>query len=189
MAQLATILMTVLVALAFGLGVPLENVARVLQPTTVALSIVTAAVFVRLNRGMPSLDWKSLDIDERKNLTSEIVSLTLEYTRIVALNFLILVICVAGSIYGPEDRHNFPDLVSRVLSAGMGFLLALAAARMSYVVWRDYDIVKLQKKLIDGAGEKERIELETKSAVTNIEAMRTAGLKRVETAPPRAWGD
>ncbi len=45
--------------------VPLAYALEASQPLSVAATIILAAVFVRLNRGMPTLDWKSVDPKER----------------------------------------------------------------------------------------------------------------------------
>ena len=79
--------------------------------------------------------------------------------------------------------------MGRLLSAGWAFLLTLACARMAYVVWRDYDVVRLQKTLIDAAGEREETEKQAKRAAENIVEMQSAGIRNIEVRAPRAWSD
>ena len=189
MLRLVTILAVLIVGGAFAFGVPLPNVMRANGQATVALSIMTAAIFVRLNRGMPTLDWKTLTIAERRRLTAQVLDLTGEYTFIVGLNATLLVILVVCSVYDDGYWQRFPGWMAQSLSGLLGGLLALAAARMSYVVWRDYDVVSLQKVLIDKAGEREEQEKQAKVAAQALESMRGANLRRFEVAAPQAWPD
>lgn len=189
MARLATILVPLAVGLAFGLWVPLVNTMRGVEHFVVAVTIMTAAVFVRLNRGMPTLDWKTLEIAERKRVTSAIQSLTLEYVVIVGINAAVLCLAVICSVYEDGYWLAVPSIIGGLLSAAWGFCLTLACARMAYVVWRDYDVVKLQKTLIDAAGEREETEKQAKRAAENVVEMQSAGLRKIEVRAPRAWSD
>lgn len=189
MARLATIFLPLAVGLVFGLWVPLLNTMRGVEHFVVAVTIMTAAVFVRLNRGMPTLDWKTLELAERKRVTAAIQALTLEYVVIVGINAAVLALAMTCSVYEDEYWLAFPPIIGGLLSAGWGFLVTLACARMAYVVWRDYDVVRLQKTLIDAAGEREEIEKQAKRAAENIVEMQSAGLRKVEVRAPRAWSD
>lgn len=189
MLRLATIFAVLTIGAVFAFGVPLPNVMLANGQATVALSIMTAAIFVRLNRGMPTLDWKPLTADERKRLTAAVLSLTGEYTFIVGLNAALLVMLVVCSVYDSSYWLAFPEWMARSVSGLVGGLLALAASRMGYVVWRDYDVVRLQKVLIDQSGEREEVERQAKVAAQAVEAMRQTSLRRVEVAPPQPWPD
>jgi hypothetical protein len=68
----------------------------------VALSIMAAALFIRLNRGMPALEWKSLEPDNRKSLTAAIVRLSKEYGWIIAIFALTFVAIVSPSVSGAK---------------------------------------------------------------------------------------
>lgn len=184
-----TFLATAASAGLFGWGVPLIRLFDAFQPISVALSIMIAAVFVRLNRGMPSLEWKSLDPGERSNLTEKIVELTAEYGWIIGLNALTLIGIVTLSAIGKEQASLWPMLVKHLVAGGIGGLTALCCARMAYVVWRDIDIVRLQKRLIDGLAARESFEFETKSADDKVAMIRAAGLRKVEVSSPKAWGE
>ena len=59
MARTLTIGLVVLATVVFGWEIPLMRLFAALQPLTLVLSIMIAAILVRLNRGMPTLDWKS----------------------------------------------------------------------------------------------------------------------------------
>jgi hypothetical protein len=174
----------------FGLAVDLPRLFPALQPLIVGLSIMAAAVFVRLNRGMPSLDWKSLEPRQRSALTGAIVRLTAEYAAILGLMSISLVVLVVLTAIGVDSvRCTWPELLQKFTSAGIGALLSLCAARMVYVVWRDYDIVKLQKTLIDAAGNNENAAAQNGLADQRVVAMRKAAIRRFQQAPPKAWDE
>ncbi|WP_309628357.1 hypothetical protein [Brevundimonas sp.] len=189
MILLVTIVGACLSALLFGIFVPLEQMLGGLQSVVTALSIVTAAVFVRLNRGMPTLDWKSLTIDERKRLTRAIVELTKEYAVIVAINGLLLLVAVGLITAGIQGVSHLLPAAQIAFSAVVGFLSGLCIARMAYVVWRDFDIVCLQRKLVDESGEREAVEAERKIAASKIADMAAAGLRKQPPVKPKEWKD
>lgn len=189
MARAPTIVVTLIVAGLFAWAVPLVRLFGAFQPLIVALSIMVAAVFVRLNRGMPTLEWKSLDPDKRKDLTASIVSVTTEYGWIIGINAAALVGLVTLSVIGAEEAALWPEEASRTVAGVVGGLVTLCAARMAYVVWRDIDIVRLQKRLIDGAASKESAELELALADEKVARIRGANVRPVEVKPPKAWGE
>jgi hypothetical protein len=158
--------------------VPLARLFDAFQPMVVALSVIVAAVFVRLNRGMPTLEWKSLERDKRTILTAKIVELSKEYVAIVAITGIALIVLVTLIVLGKDTVTELSAGIQKLISGGIGALFSLCLARMSYVVWRDCDIMELQKYLIDNVAEREHLELETKSADDKIAAMRSAGLMK-----------
>lgn len=189
MARVGTIIVVLVAGLLFGWAVPLSRIFSAIQPISVALSIMIAAVFVRLNRGMPTLEWKSVDPDGRKKLTASVLELTKEYGAIIGVGAVALVGLVTLSAIGKEDAARWTFLVQRLVSGSLGAVVSLCVARMSYVVWRDIDVVRLQKHLIDGLGDKESLEREDALAGTKVADIRSAGVRRVEVPPPKAWGD
>lgn len=182
---------TVLVAAGlFGWAIPLTRVFDAFQPMITALSIMVAAIFVRLNRGMPTLEWKSVDPDGRHKLTSSIVESTREYGWIIALYAIALLGLVTMTIVGKADVADFwPAWAQRLVSGIVGDFGALCIARMTYVVWRDIDVVRLQKRLIDGSASRDSLEVESKRADEKVTSIRSAGLRKVEVLPPKAWGE
>jgi hypothetical protein len=167
------------VAFLFWNVVPLARLFDAFQPMVVTLSVIVAAVFVRLNRGMPSLEWKSLDRTKRAELTAAIVALSREYVAIVAINGIALIGLVTLVVIGKDDAvTNWSPVVLKAVSATVGAVFALCLARMAYVVWRDCDIMELQKALIDNAAAHEEEALETKSAKGKIADMKAAGLRK-----------
>lgn len=159
------------------------------QPLIVALSIMVAAVFVRLNRGMPTLEWKSLDPEKRKDLTAAIVRITTEYGWIIGINAVALAGLVTLSVIGVAEATVWPEWVRRATSGVVGGLVSLCAARMAYVVWRDIDIVRLQKRLIDGTAENESLDRERALADGKVMEFKASNVRRVPIEKPKAWGE
>jgi hypothetical protein len=189
MARAITIVVTLVAAGLFAWVVPLVRLFGAFQPLIVALSIMVAAVFVRLNRGMPTLEWKSLDPDKRKDLTASIVSVTTEYGWIISINAAALAGLVTLSVIGKDDAAFWPVWAQRTTAGAVGGLVALCAARMAYVVWRDIDIVRLQKRLIDGTASRDADERERALADETVARIRSANVRQVEIKPPKAWGE
>ena len=95
---------------AFYRWMTLSLLKEVLQPLIVAISIMAAALLVRLNRGMPTLDWKSLETAERKILTERVVELSREYMFVLALQFITA--CIFTCIIS-DKRKNFYWMAQR----------------------------------------------------------------------------
>jgi hypothetical protein len=74
-------------------------------------------------------------------------------------------------------------------AAFIGGGAALCVARMSYVIWRDLDIVQLQKQLIDASAARDEAEADVKSSTAKIADIRAAGLKNVAAIKPKNWRD
>lgn len=189
MARTITIIVTLIATGLFAWAVPLARLFDVFTPMITSLSIMVAAVFVRLNRGMPTLEWKSLDPEKRKDLTASIVAVTTEYGWIIGIIAAVLVGLVTLSVIGKGDAALWPAWARRVASGAVGGLASLSAARIAYVVWRDIDIVRLQKRLIDGTASREALEQQGKLADDIVASIRSANVRPVEVQPPKAWGE
>ncbi len=190
MVRLLTIGIVIFLTCLFGWGVSIVQLFGAFQSLTVALSIMVAAIFVRLNRGMPTLDWKSLDRDDRSRLTSNFVQITQEYGRIIALYAASLAGIVALTVVGRDEVKGMWPIWAQIgSSAAIGGCIALCACRMGYVVWRDLDIVRLQKHLIDASAAHDAIEGEAKASVDKIRDIRSAGLRKIAVREPKPWGD
>lgn len=189
MARAITIVVTLLMAGLFAWAVPLARLFDAFTPMITSLSIMVAAVFVRLNRGMPTLEWKSLDPEKREDLTAAIVAVTTEYGWIIGIVASVLVGLVTLSVMGKGDVGLWPEWARRVASGAVGGLANLSAARMAYVVWRDIDIVRLQKRLIDGTASREASDQQGKLADDKVASIRGANVRPVEIQPPKAWGE
>lgn len=188
MARLVTVIAFVAAAGLFGWGVPLTRLYDAIQPLIVASSIMAAAVLVRLNRGMPTLDWKGSRPEDRNKLTTEIVALSIEYGRIIGIAALLLIGLVSLTVVGKTDAQTFwPEWARRLASGAIGGLTMLCVARMAYVVWRDIDVVRLQKALIDGAAIKEEVEAQAKLAEKKGEEIKASDLRKLPVATPQPW--
>jgi hypothetical protein len=125
---------------------------------------------------MPTLDWKSLEPSDRKVLTANIVGLTREYLFVLFLQSCTLAVLLALAVVA-NDSQRIPPFWDRPAVAAIGGLLALCVARMGYIVWRDHDIVRLQKKLIDDAADREALKKAQEDALATVAAIRAAGLQ------------
>jgi len=189
MSRLLTILVAAGLAILFGEKIPLERLFEAFQPMIVALSIMIAAVLVRLNRGMPSLEWKSIDPVRRSQLTGRIVEVVREYITIVAINAVMLVYLVSLITIGKgEIGASWSVLGQRIAAAMVGFGLGLCFVRMGYVIWRDLDFVKLQKALIDATATKDADAAEAAAAAAAAAEIKAAGLRKISIPEPKAWG-
>jgi hypothetical protein len=168
----------------FAWRLPLARLMDILQPLVVALSIMIAALLVRLNRGMPTLDWKSLESSERKILTLRIVELTREYIVVLVIQAATL---LAFLVIAVNNLALGSLLTQMAISAAAGGLIALCVTRMGYIIWRDYDIVCLQKKLIDESADREAVEKASEEALSKVTAIRGSGLRGPSRVEPSSW--
>jgi hypothetical protein len=172
-------------ATVFGRCVALTSLLDGMPTMITALSIMTAAVFVRLNRGMPSLDWKSIEPQKRGGLTTAIFEVTKEYAQIAALNATLLVILVSLVMFGKEYVSSaWSILTQSVVSSLIGAGLTASIGRMCYVVWRDVDIVRLQKNLIDDAADAEIRAIDLAEADRRIKSIHSSSIRPVPSTQP-----
>lgn len=188
MPRAVTVATMFLLAVTLFLTVPVTRLFAAFPSLIVALSIMVAALLVRLNRGMPTLEWKGMDPAGRSDLTAKIVEITREYVVIFSVNGLLLAALVSLTVLGDKQiAATWMDLTQRGASAAIGALLGLSFSRMGYVVWRDYDVVKLQKSLIDRAAASEERDGQALAADDKIAVIRGAGLRNVASADPKPW--
>ncbi|MEY9748612.1 hypothetical protein ACVI1J_004765 [Bradyrhizobium diazoefficiens] len=188
MVRLTTICVMAATGFVFGRWMTLALLKDVLQPLIVAISIMAAALLVRLNRGMPTLDWQSLEAAERKILTHRVVELSREYMSVLALQFVTLLVLLALSLIKEKTFYGWASGPTVVLGA-LGALLGLCISRMGYIVWRDTDIAKLQKKLIDDSADRQAIEKASQDALTTVNAIRSSGLRDHSKPEITSWPD
>ena len=110
---------------------------------------------------------------------------TLQGSRGLALAGLVALTVVGKA----EVQASWPELAQRLTAAFIGGGAALCVARMSYVIWRDLDIVQLQKQLIDASAARDEAEADVKSSTAKIADIRAAGLKNVAVIKPKNWRD
>lgn len=193
MFPLATFFVTAAAATLFALLVPLAYLYDGFGALTTALSIMAAALLVRLNRGMPSLEWKSMEPDRRPVVTAGILRVSRQYLYIVALTAVTLAVIVSLSagkvIVFPQPGFGpaWPLWATRTASGLVGGLVALVLSRMAYVLWRDYDIAVLQARLIEITAERDATEAQAKIAEERLKGMKGSNLRAVENGEPKAW--
>lgn len=190
MARALTIVAILVAAALFGWAVPLSRLFDAFQSMITALSILAAAVLVRLNKGMPTLEWKSVDPEGRARLTSQIVEISTEYGWIIVVYAIALLGLIAMSVVGKSQvSATWPDWTQRAVAAAIGGVAVLCIARMGYVIWRDIDVVRLQKHLIDGLASREIGEGNLKRAEEKVALIRSSGVRKVDIPQPKAWGE
>ena len=173
--RLLHIALPAIAAYCFWRWIAIAQLPITLSQTTSALSIFIAAVLVRLARGMPTLDWKTVPVEKRKALTGQLVDVSREYAGLLALLMLLLVLAISiGST--SVWLASFDEKWGRIVSAIVGFLVTLSLLRFGYVVWRDLDIVSLQKVVIDEMADQERAAKNAGIAGVKLQQMRQANL-------------
>lgn len=174
------------VALLIAWQVNIARLFQTFQPIIVCLSIMAAAIFVRLNRGMPSLEWKSLTTQQRKQVTSAVLKLSKDYVIgliVTATNIIIIIILTA---IGKYDALKFEKYYQLGIVFIFSISLILSIIWMGYVIWRDYDIVRLQKRIIDDASDREESESQSVEASKKTAAMKSS-MVNVDSATIRPW--
>lgn len=176
---------------AAAVWLPLSHLAIAFTPLTTVLSIMAAAVLVRLNRGMPTIDWKGVPAAQRNNLTQAIVNLAAEYLGALGV-IAVLVAVLLGTIIVGGDWWNLEDpkwvlWLQRAASAIIMFLISLLMLRMGYIAWRDFDVVRMQKAAIDKAADAEELSQQITEAEKKMSAMQSSNLRSQPAAKPQAW--
>ncbi|MFS8143733.1 hypothetical protein [Rhizobium sp. BR 249] len=169
-------LIVVIVAALAGWQLNISRLFPTFQPISVVLSIMAAAIFVRLNRGMPTIDWKSLTGEERNRIAERMVAIAGDY--VVGLGFsgcsIATLVCLVA--LGPQQATS----LSREMQVGIvsWFIFSLGASTvwMGYVIWRDYDIMLLQKQVIEEATLREQRERDIQAAKEKSAAMKASSV-------------
>lgn len=145
----------VLMAL-FGTSFQTESGVNVLSENATAvvslLSIFAAAVLVRLNRGLPTVDWKSVDPGDLGRLLDRLEDVAREYV-IVFCQILFALFFVFISKFVPQETVFSTLIVPRWISGIVGSLLGLCVSRIVHLVWLDVSIIRLQRRVIVSAAE------------------------------------
>ncbi|MDR6657782.1 hypothetical protein J2W51_000324 [Tardiphaga robiniae] len=188
MIRLATIGVAGIWGYVFSRWMSFDLLQEITQPLIVAISIMAAALLVRLNRGMPTLDWQSLEVADRKLLTQRIVELSQEYMFVLAIEFATLLLLLLISVTAGSEVRELP-YASEITLGLLGAMLGLSVSRMAYIVWRDTDIIRLQKKLIDDSADRQAIEKASREAITTAASIRAAGLKDPSKPEVTSWPD
>jgi len=146
-----------------GWLVPTSEWAATAKSILTVLAIFAGAILVRLNRGMPTIDWSKVDPDDRKRLVGDIKKLAREYGITLAfvsaaLAFFLILDRTNGDTPLAYVLGSAPASLSRAISAVSGAIISFVVMRIGYVVWRDIDIVDLQAGVISQAANAEKVE-------------------------------
>jgi len=140
-------------------------------------AIIAAAVLVRLNRGVPSLDWKSVDVEAADRLLRRLEEVAKVYIALIAMTLVSIVIILA-ILYVGTLQFDYKQNVIIGLSTVFGVILGVVLGRMTYVVWLDLDIVRLQSAVILSAAKAEDAKKQVEAASGKLAAIEAARLPR-----------
>lgn len=170
------ITLTFVAAALAGWQLDIARLFPTFQPVSVVLSIMAAAIFVRLNRGMPTIDWKVLTAEERQRITGRMVSIAGDY--VVGLGFsicsLTMLVCLLA--IGVDTAVILPRWLQIGTVASFILILTNSIVWMGYVIWRDYDIMILQKEVIEAGAKREQIEKDTQAAAEKTAVMKASAV-------------
>lgn len=161
--RLFTMISVVGCAALAGWLIPIDEWAAVAKSMMTVLAIFAAAILVRLNRGMPTIDWSKVNAKDRAKLVTDIQKLAREYgvTLVFVGGALVLFLILDRSgttsplgVAIAKKSHSLPVAISAVAGAVSSFVLV----RIAYVVWRDIDIVDLQAGVIAQAANADLME-------------------------------
>lgn len=183
MLRIALLLVTALSAAAFYVAVPIGFVIQASQQTSICLSIMIAAVFVRLNRGMPTIDWKALSRNEKERLTAMVEAIAKEYAGIAAICGITLIGIITLSAIASHIPATSVEPIGHWISGFFGGAMTLCISRFGYVIWRDVDIVTLQRTVIMAADQRER---DAKKAQDIADGMKASATARIPHRAPSA---
>lgn len=161
--RIATIFLVLAAAVFSGWLVPASEWAATAKSILTVLAIFAAAILVRLNRGMPTIDWSKVDPEDRSHLVGAIKRLAREYgvTLIVVgvtLALFLILDRTGGETPLAKLLASAPSYVPLAISAVSGGVISFVLIRIAYVIWRDIDIVDLQAGVISQAANAEKRE-------------------------------
>lgn len=156
----ATIALTLFAAAFSGWLVPMSEWSATAKSILTVLAIFAGAILVRLNRGMPTIDWSKVNLEDRDNLVEKIKTLAREYgATLIAVGFSLAFFLVLDRTNGDTPLSKLVTSSSpclpKIISAIAGAVSSFVLIRIVYVVWRDIDIVDLQAGVISQAANAE----------------------------------
>lgn len=150
-----TVAITTAGLLASGLFVPVATWDTLRPALLPAISIIAAAVLVRLARGLPFTNADHFDLDQFRQVASnlEANARKLRALIFICLAALVLLI-VATDVVAITESSNLPawvaPTVGRMLSGTIAWLLLYAFWRIAEVVHSDVSLLRLQSKILEG---------------------------------------
>lgn len=140
-------------------------------------SVFAAAVLVRLNRGLPSVDWKSVDEISLKDLLDEIEKVSKGYAVILFIIFGGLTSTVSVLFVGGQLSLGNID-ISRTISGIVGAFLGLSISRMCHLIWIDVEIVRLQRRVVESAASETERKTQSEIAKEKLAEIESVTLPR-----------
>lgn len=168
---------SVVAIIVFGSGFATDKAtsAVVTSPTALlsVFAIFAAAVLVRLNRGLPSVEWKLVEDEALDNLLNAVEKIAKDYVWVLSIVMTGIIMTVILFVVG--DGFVYREVkVSNSISSVTGAIFGLSISRMAHLVWLDIDIVRLQRKVVESSARQKQIENQTETASKKIDQMREA---------------
>jgi hypothetical protein len=121
-----------------------------------ALSVIAAAVLVRLARGLPFSNADQFELDEARRIGAAFVQIAkslraLFFAALVGMLWLALAPEVAAGLGPAVKGTRYEPLLGPALSGSVGVILAYTLARMIGVVQGDVSLARLQSSLLEQA--------------------------------------
>ncbi|WP_143089580.1 hypothetical protein [Qipengyuania nanhaisediminis] len=150
-----TVAITTAGLLAAGFFVPVGTWETLRPALLPAISIIAAAVLVRLARGMPFTNADHFDLDQFRQVAK---NLEANARKLRALIFVclaaVVLLIVANDAVEVIDRLTaqewVADIAGRGMSATIAWLLLYAFWRIVEVVHSDVSLLRLQSKILEG---------------------------------------
>lgn len=150
-----TVAITTAGLIASGMFVPVATWDALRPALLPAISIIAAAVLVRLARGLPFTNADHFDLDQfrqvARNLESNARKLrALIFICLAAIVLLIVATDVVALAASLNVQAWVAPVVGRLLSAAIAWLLLYAFWRIAEVVHSDVSLLRLQSKILEG---------------------------------------
>ncbi len=129
------------------------------QGTMLALSVLSAAVFVRLARGMPITNTDFFEVQEIRDLSYAVRTVMRRMIILIVLAFIsiigtVFIEILQKAVAATALSGDLKMIVSSTFSGTLSFVITFTLARAVYVVRGDYNLVELQSDLMTRAVER-----------------------------------
>lgn len=145
------------------------------QGLLVALSVIAAAVLVRLARGLPFTTPDHYEVDEIRALTDAVSQILRSLKALIivvfaTMSFLIIARLMQSLLSKALGKFFQHDPSDAIISGSIGFAIGYVLVRILHVVQGDCDLTRLQSKFIVRAVERKQakvfLEIEKKGSST-----------------------
>ncbi len=118
-----------------------------------------------------------MDPDAIHRLLDQLEAVAKEYVAAFCI-IVVSIIVVFSTSFVEEAEFTGHAEVQQWLAGAFGFLFGILSGRMGYIVWRDLDIVRLQKAVILSAATEEGAKKEVTAAQEKLAMMSASRLPR-----------